>query len=291
MNFGYLKQEIDYELGKIFSDKHGLNTIVYDAMNYSLKNGGKRIRPILFLYTYGLFKDDYKDLIKFSCYIEMIHTYSLIHDDLPCMDNDMLRRGNLSNHLKYSESIALLAGDGLLTESFKNMLEYSIKYGMEYLYASFIIAKSVDCDGMIGGQVADILTKGKGRELTSETLDYINKNKTASFIKACVLAGAYIGGANEEEINKLSKYGHNIGMVFQIIDDILDRTSTADTLGKGINSDERNNKFTYFDLYGIEECKNICENYNNEALKILNSLDRDVSNLVEFTKYMLHRNF
>ena len=259
MNFDYLKQEIDYELGKLFSNKQGLNTIIYDAMNYSLKTGGKRIRPILFLYTYCLFKDNYKELIKFSCYIEMIHTYSLIHDDLPCMDNDMLRRGGLTNHLKYSEAIALLAGDGLLTEAFKNMLEYSIKHGIEYLYASFIIAKSVDCDGMIGGQVVDILTKGKDRELSSETLDYINKNKTASFIKACVLAGAYIGGANEDEIKKLSKYGHCVGMIFQIIDDILDKTSNADTLGKEVNSDKRNNKFTYVDLYGIEKCKEICE--------------------------------
>lgn len=289
MNFDYLKQEIDYELEKLFSDKKGINSIIYDAMNYSLNIGGKRIRPILFLHTYNLFKDNYKDLIKFSCYIEMIHTYSLIHDDLPCMDNDMLRRGRLSNHLEYSEAIALLAGDGLLTEAFKNMLEYSIKNGVGYLYASFIIAKSIDCDGMIGGQVVDIITKNK--ELDGKTLDYINKNKTASFIKACVLAGAYIGGATEEEIKKLSKYGHNIGMVFQIIDDILDRTSSTDTLGKSANSDERNKKYTYVDLYGIEKCKSICEEYNNEALKILESLDRDVSKLVEFTKYMLHRNF
>lgn len=289
MNFDYLKQEIDYELEKLFSDKKGINSIIYDAMNYSLNIGGKRIRPILFLHTYNLFKDNYKDLIKFSCYIEMIHTYSLIHDDLPCMDNDMLRRGRLSNHLEYSEAIALLAGDGLLTEAFKNMLEYSIKNGVGYLYASFIIAKSIDCDGMIGGQVVDIITKNK--ELDGKTLDYINKNKTASFIKACVLAGAYIGGATEEEIKKLSKYGHNIGMVFQIIDDVLDRTSSTDTLGKSANSDERNKKYTYVDLYGIEKCKSICEEYNNEALKILESLDRDVSKLVEFTKYMLHRNF
>ena len=289
MNFDYLKQEVDYEINKIFSEKQGLNKIIYESMNYSLNMGGKRIRPILFLYTYSLFKENYRDLIPFSCYIEMIHTYSLIHDDLPSMDNDMLRRGNLTNHIKFSEAIALLAGDGLLTEAFKSMLEYSIKNGINALYASFIIAKSVDCDGMIGGQVVDIITKG--RELDEETLNYINKNKTASLIKACVLAAAYMGDASDDEINKLSRYGYYIGIVFQIIDDILDKTSDTSTLGKTANSDEKNNKFTYVDLYGIEECKKICEDLNNKALNILNSLDRDVTNLVEFTKFMLNRKF
>ena len=289
MNFEYLKQEVDYEINKLFCDKQGFNKIVYDSMNYSLSIGGKRIRSILFLYTYALFKDNYKDIIPFACYIEMIHTYSLIHDDLPCMDNDMLRRGNLTNHIKFSESIALLAGDGLLTEAFKNMIEYSIKNGISALYATFIIAKSVDCDGMIGGQVVDIITKGKN--LDENTLNYINKNKTAAFIKGCVLAGAYMAEANDEDIMKLSKYGHYIGMVFQIIDDILDKTSDGLTLGKTANSDEHNNKFTYVDLYGIEECKRICEDLNSKALNVLVSLDKDVTNLVEFTKYMLNRNF
>lgn len=289
MDFDNLKQEIDFEIKKLFCDKNGLNKIIYDSMNYSLNMGGKRIRPILFLYTYLLFKDDYKKVIPFSCYIEMIHTYSLIHDDLPSMDNDMLRRGNLTNHIRYNEAIALLAGDGLLTEAFKNMIEYSIKNGINSLYATFIIATSVDCEGMIGGQVVDIITKGK--KIDEDTLIYINKNKTASLIKACVLAGAYMGGADNEEIKKLSKFGYYIGIVFQIIDDILDKTSDSDTLGKSANSDERNEKFTYVDLYGIEKCKKICEDLNERALKILDSLDRDVSNLVEFTKKMLDRKF
>lgn len=289
MNFDYLKQEIDHEINKLFRDKNGLNKVIYESMSYSLNMGGKRIRPILFLYTYLLFKDNYKDVILFSCYIEMIHTYSLIHDDLPSMDNDMLRRGNLTNHIRYSEAIALLAGDGLLTEAFKNMIEYSIKHGINSLYATFIIASSVDCDGMIGGQVVDIVTKGK--KLDEDTLIYINKNKTASLIKACVLAGAYMGGANDDEIKKLSKFGYYIGIIFQIIDDILDKTSGSDILGKSANSDERNNKFTYVDLYGIEKCKKICEDLNDRALNILASLDRDVSNLVKFTKNMLNRKF
>ena len=119
MKFDYLKQEVDYEINNLFSNKEGLNKIIYESMSYSLSIGGKRVRPILFLYTYLLFKDNYKDLIPFACYIEMIHTYSLIHDDLPSMDNDMLRRGNLTNHVKFSESIALLSGDGLLTEALK----------------------------------------------------------------------------------------------------------------------------------------------------------------------------
>lgn len=289
MNFEYLKQEIDYEINKLFCDKQGLNKVIYDSMNYSLSMGGKRIRPILFLYTYSLFKNNYKDLISFACYIEMIHTYSLIHDDLPCMDNDMLRRGNLTNHIKFSEAIALLAGDGLLTEALKNMIEYSIKHGINALYATFIIAKSVDCDGMIGGQVVDVITKG--RNLDEKTLDYINKSKTAALIKGCVLAGAYMAEANDEDIMKLSKYGHYIGMIFQIIDDILDKTADSSTLGKTANSDEHNNKFTYVDLYGIDECKRICEDLNSKALNVLASLDKDVTNLVEFTKYMLNRNF
>lgn len=289
MNFDYLKQEIDYEINKIFCEKQGLNKVIFDAMNYSLNLGGKRIRPILFLYTYSLFKDNYKELIPFSCWIEMIHTYSLIHDDLPSMDNDMLRRGNLTNHMKFSEAIALLAGDGLLTEALKNMIEYSIKHGINALYATFIIAKSIDCDGMIGGQVVDIITKGK--EIDEFTLEYINKNKTASLIKASILSAAYMGEATEEEIKKLSNYGHYIGMVFQLIDDILDRSADTSTLGKTANSDERNNKFTYIDLYGIEECRKICDELNNKALNVLNSLDRDVSDLIEFTNLMLNRKF
>ncbi len=289
MNFEYLKQEIDYEINNLFNNKEGLNKILYESMKYSLSIGGKRIRPILFLYTYLLFKDNYKDIIPFSCYIEMIHTYSLIHDDLPCMDNDMLRRGNLTNHVKFSESIALLAGDGLLTEAFKNMIEYSIKHGINALYATFVVAKSVDCDNMIGGQVVDIITKNKN--LNEYTLNYINKNKTAALIKASVLSAAYLGEAKQEELEKLSEYGHYVGTTFQIIDDILDRTGDTKTLGKTANSDERNNKFTYVDLYGVDECKRICEDLSSKAINILNSIDRDVSNLVEFTKFMLDRKF
>lgn len=289
MNFEYLKQEIDYEINNLFNNKEGLNKVIYESMKYSLSIGGKRIRPILFLYTYSLFKRNYKDIIPFSCYIEMIHTYSLIHDDLPCMDNDILRRGNLTNHVKFSESIALLAGDGLLTEAFKNMIEYSIKHGINALYATFIIAKSIDCDSMIGGQVVDIITKNK--ELNEYTLNYINKNKTTALIKASILSAAYLGEAKADEIQKLSEYGHCVGMTFQIIDDILDKTQDTKTLGKTANSDNRNKKFTYVDLYGVEECRRMCEDLSNKAINILKSIDRDVSNLVDFTKFMLNRKF
>lgn len=283
----YLKQEIEYEINKLFENKNGFNKIIYESMNYSLKMGGKRIRPILFLYTYDLFKNDYKEMIPFSCYIEMIHTYSLIHDDLPCMDNDMLRRGDLTNHIKYSEAIALLAGDGLLTEAFKYMIEFSIRKGINALYATFIIANSIGCDGMIGGQVVDIISSGK--KLDEDTLIYINKNKTAALIKACVLAGAYLGDASDEDIKTLAKFSNYIGIVFQIIDDVLDKTSDFKTLGKSSKSDERNNKFTYVDLYGIDKCRSICEDLTNKALNELNYLNRDVSKLVEFTKFMLNR--
>ncbi len=289
MKFDYLKQEVDYEINNLFSNKEGLNKIIYESMSYSLSIGGKRVRPILFLYTYLLFKDNYRDLIPFACYIEMIHTYSLIHDDLPSMDNDMLRRGNLTNHVKFSESIALLSGDGLLTEALKNMIEFSIRYGMKALYATFVVAKSIDCDGMIGGQVVDIITKNK--ELNEYTLKYINRNKTGALIKASVLSAAYFGDARDEEIVKLSEYAHYIGLTFQIIDDILDKTSDTQTLGKTSNIDNRNKKFTYVDLYGIDECKKICEENTNKAINILNSLDKDVSNLIDFTKYMLNRKF
>lgn len=289
MKFEYLKQEVDYEINNLFLNKEGLNKIVYESMSYSLSIGGKRIRPILFLYTYLLFKENYKDVVPFACYIEMIHTYSLIHDDLPSMDNDMLRRGNLTNHVKFSEAIALLSGDGLLTEAFKNMIEFSIKHGMKALYATFVVAKSIDCDGMIGGQVVDIITKN--RELNEYTLKYINKNKTGALIKASILSAAYLGNASDEEIRKLSEYAHYIGLTFQIIDDILDKTGDTQTLGKTSNSDIRNKKFTYVDLYGIDLCKKICEDNTNKAINILNSLNRDVSDLIDFTKYMLNRKF
>lgn len=229
---------------------------IYDAMKYSLAAGGKRLRPVLLLAACEFAGGDIKNAIPYACAIEYIHTYSLIHDDMPEMDNDDLRRGVPTNHKMFGEAMALLAGDGLLSTAFEAMhkdellyLDDAVKLKRR-IRAAYEISKYAGCRGMVAGQVADI--EAEGKQCSREMLDYIHINKTAALIMASVRAGAHLGGADEEMMESLTNYAENLGLAFQIVDDILDVVGDEATLGKKTGVDLENNKSTYPALYGLE---------------------------------------
>ena len=232
MKFNEMKKEINEFLVAYFSNKGTYNKVIYDSASYSLNIGGKRIRPILMLLTYSMYKENWRDILEFSSAIEMIHTYSLIHDDLPCMDNDDLRRGKPTNHKVYGENIAVLAGDTLLNEAMNLMMKFSLKNGGKSLIASEMIASAAGPEGMIGGQVVDIINEGK--KITEDELKYMHMKKTGALIKVSIVSGAILGEAPEDDITKLEKFGENLGLAFQIKDDILDVIGSTEKLGKNV---------------------------------------------------------
>jgi geranylgeranyl diphosphate synthase type II len=282
-----LKNDIDSWLKKHFNEKGVYNKKIYDAMHYSLQIGGKRIRPLLHCYTYKMYEEEYKNIIPIACAIEMIHTYSLIHDDLPCMDNDDLRRGQPTNHKVFGEAIAVLAGDGLLNEAMSIMFNFCKDKSQNEILACKIISDSAGPEGMIGGQVVDILSEGK--KISYETLCYMHKKKTGALIKSSILSGAVLGNASEDDIEKLCNFGEKLGLAFQIKDDILDVTGDENLIGKNVNSDIDNNKTTFVSTFGLEECKNKCKKLTKDCLNILHSINKDTSKLEEITKFLLYR--
>lgn len=281
-----MKKEAEEYLSGYFKGKSGYDQIIYEAMSYSLNIGGKRIRPLLMLLTYSLYKENYKDIIPIAGALEMIHTYSLIHDDLPAMDNDDLRRGNPTNHKVYGEAMAVLAGDGLLNQAMNIMFDYAEKNPSSIKACSYI-SHMASCDGMIGGQVVDIISEGKS--ISEQQLKYMHSKKTGALIKAAVLSGAYLADAPEEDISKLKSYGDKLGLTFQIIDDILDVEGDTKILGKKTNSDSLNNKTTFVTLYGIAECKSISLRLTKECEDILRSINKDTAALINLTKTLLNR--
>lgn len=288
MKVNKLKQEINLWFEEYFSGKNDYNKTLYEAMNYSVKVGGKRIRPIILLTTYSMYKDDYKSVMPIAAAMEMIHTYSLIHDDLPCMDNDDLRRGEPTNHKVHGEAVAILAGDGLLNEAMNIMFANSAKSPL-HLKACTEISKASGAEGMIGGQIVDIESENK--KISIERLRYMHSKKTGALIKASIKAGAILGNACESDIDKLSLYGEKIGLAFQIKDDILDITGDIKKLGKKIHSDDSNNKTTFISEFGIEECISRCKKLTNECYEILDNIDRDTSFLKDITKFLLEREY
>lgn len=224
--------------------------VMLDAMAYSLRNGGKRIRPVLTLEFCRVCGGDYKAAIPFALGVEMIHTYSLIHDDLPCMDNDDMRRGKPSSHKVYGEANALLAGDGLLTLAFETVLSADISADKKAL-AALELAKAAGVSGMIGGQVMDLANEG--RSVTLDEIKATDRLKTGEMIRVAAVMGCIAAGAGSEMIAAAEKYCENIGLAFQIVDDILDVTSDDATLGKPVGSDSENEKSTYVSHLGIEK--------------------------------------
>lgn len=265
---------INAKLSELLYDVSDGQDYIREAMNYSLSNGGKRIRPILVLEFCRVCGGNIEDAINLACAVEMIHTYSLIHDDLPCMDNDDFRRGKPSCHKAYGEEYALLAGDGLLTLAFETALKSKNIKAENLINAVRILAYFAGIAGMVGGQVLDL--QSEKATPTLERLQSIDRLKTGALIKASVLLGCY--AANETDNKKIAaaeKYADCIGMAFQIVDDILDVTSSSEMLGKPVGSDEKNSKMTYVSFMGIENSVKTVDELTAEAIASLENFDSD----------------
>lgn len=259
------------------------------AMKYSLLSGGKRIRPILLLEFYALCGGMGGSALNFAAALEMIHTYSLIHDDLPCMDNDDMRRGRPSCHKAFGEDTALLAGDALLTLAFKTAAETDGIPADRVLKAIAVLAENAGISGMVGGQVEDLAFEKSGATLDELRGMYLKK--TSCLLSAGAVCGSILAGADDEELKYAAEYAEKLGLAFQIIDDILDCTSDAKTLGKPIGSDEKNGKTTYVTLLGIDGAKAEAEQLSNEALTALCKIKGDNAALRELTADLLDRKF
>ena len=258
---------INDELKKYIKvDKNAPEKLLRESMNYSLLAGGKRLRPILMINSYKLFKDDIEKCMPYAVAIEMIHNFSLIHDDLPCIDNDNFRHSKPTNHKVYGDSTALLAGDALLNMAYIVMSEALKKDNTKYGIDAFLeISKATD--KMILGEYVDVDSEQK--DISMETLRYMHKNKTGALIEASVKVGAILSGADYEEIEKLSKYANNIGLAFQIKDDILSEIGNEDELGKPVGNDKIKKKSTYITKCGLERSKVILKDLITEAKEII----------------------
>lgn len=262
---------------------------IVEAMRYSALDGGKRIRPALMLMFYKLCGGTSDNAVNFATALEMIHTYSLIHDDLPCMDNDDMRRGKPSCHKAFSENIALLAGDALLTEAFglaaktKNIAEYRI------IESFAILAECAGVNGMIGGQVIDLENNGNVNSL--ETLTEMYNLKTGALIVAAVKIGTILGGGTHKQVVAGEKFAKNLGLAFQIIDDILDATGDEAELGKPINSDAKNGKYTFVTALGVEACREKAKELTKEAKEALFAYEGDKKEILALTEQLLNRTY
>jgi len=283
----YLKSQADFINSYLESQlKEGVPQKLFDAMNYSLNAGGKRIRPVLMIESAkvcGLEKSEI--IIDIAVAIEMIHTYSLIHDDLPSMDNDDLRRGKPTCHKVFGEAIAILSGDGLLTYAFEKISSVKNIKSEKLLKVINILSHNTGIYGMVAGQAADILAE---KEKSFNDIKFIHENKTAKFIMACCQIGAVLADAEEKEENALKNYGYNIGMAFQIWDDILDEIGDTEKLGKTAGKDRENNKLTYVSIYGIEKSKEIAKSHIKEALKSVEIFENRKI-LEEIAKFIINR--
>ena len=264
------QEEINAILSRYLPEEKGEERLLFEAMNYSVRVGGKRIRPMLLLETYKMFGGTGAGADSFAVALELIHTYSLVHDDLPAMDNDMYRRGNLTTHAKYGHAMGVLAGDGLLNYAFEVMSDAVVAGSIPEAKAMAIIAKKAGVTGMIAGQVVDVMNTGT--PLSKELLDYINERKTSALICAALMAGAALAGATEEDLQMLEKVGIYVGLAFQIKDDILDVTGDETKLGKPVHSDEKNEKNTYVTLIGIEKAEETVRIYSEKAVELLDAL-------------------
>lgn len=273
--------EIERILQEWLPEEKGCQKTVLEAMNYSVTAGGKRLRPMLLMETFRLFGGEGKLAEPFMAAIEMLHTYSLVHDDLPSMDNDEYRRGRKTTHVMYGEAMAILAGDGLLNYSFETALKAFDMIGdtdKAAMYARVagalrVFARKAGVYGMIGGQTADIEAEDNPECVSRELLLFIHEHKTAALIESAMMVGAILAGAGEEQVRKVEKTAYNIGIAFQIQDDILDVTSNMEVLGKPVGSDEKNHKKTYVSLAGLEQSRRDVARMSQEAVGLLRSFE------------------
>lgn len=296
--------EVEQIILSYMPKEEGYAKTVLSAMNYTMTAGGKRLRPMLMLETYRMFGGDQKVIEPFMAAMEMIHTYSLIHDDLPALDNDDYRRGRKTAHIVYGEDMAILAGDALLNYAYETAAkaydllkeETSAEKPDPVLYAARldrimkayqVLAHKPGIYGMIGGQTADVELTGK--ILSEEELDYIYKNKTGALIEASMMIGAILAGAKEEEVMQVEQLAGIVGYAFQIQDDILDIEGSAEELGKPLHSDEENGKVTYVTIHGIETAKQDVERMTEEAVRVLDGLKAEDSFLRELILSLITR--
>ena len=257
---------------KYLPDEEGFAVNMAQAMNYSMLAGGKRLRPLLMEETYRLFGGEEKVIEPFMVGMEMIHTHSLIHDDLPAIDNDDYRRGRLTTHKVYGEAMGVLSGAALLNYAYEVMLQaFALtKESERVVKALTLMANKTGIYGMLGGQSVDV--ENDGKPLTKEMLDYIYRNKTSALIEAAMMTGAILAGAGEQEVEIIGEAAGKIGLAFQIQDDILDVISTEEELGKPVHSDEKNNKVTYVSLFGIQEASGQVKRLSEEAVSLIRGL-------------------
>ena len=283
-------QEIEAVLQQYLPQQKGYQKLIMEAMAYSLLAGGKRLRLMMMQETFKLFGGTSKVIEPFMAAIEMIHTYSLVHDDLPAMDNDEYRRGRKTTWVVYGEDMAILTGDALLNYAFETAVKaFTIEPEESLLIgrAIGVLGEKSGIYGMIGGQVIDV--KNSGNAIEKEVLDKIHELKTSALIEASMMIGAILGGASEEEVRKVEMIAKNVGLAFQIQDDILDVTSTEEVLGKPVHSDEKNEKTTYVTLFGVEGASKIVEEKSNDAIEILHSLSGKNDYLEQLLVQLIHR--
>ena len=272
--------------------EEGFQKTIFMAMNYSFQAGGKRLRPLLMQETYRLFGGTGKVVEPFMAAIEMIHTYSLVHDDLPAMDNDEYRRGKKTTHAVYGEAMGILAGDALLNLAYETAAK---AFDMEVTDARVaraftVLAKKAGVYGMVGGQVVDVESeKSDDRPITREKLDFIYRLKTGALIESSMMIGAILAGASSDEVSRVEQIAAKLGLAFQIQDDVLDVTSTLEVLGKPVGSDEKNNKATYVTFEGLDKAVSDVERISKEAEEQLDDLGYDDAFLKELFEYLIHR--
>lgn len=279
--------EVNKALDKFNEEKDNPQNTIYKAMNYSLHAGGKRVRPVIMLAVAELMGASRESVMPFACAVEMIHTYSLIHDDLPCMDDDDLRRGKPTNHKVFGEAMAVLAGDALLNKAFEVILKNSQVSPNMTLAAMSEIASAAGTEGMIGGQVIDIESEGK--TIDAVTLMTLHLHKTAALIMTSARVGALLGGGGREDLNAMEEFTRYLGIAFQIKDDILDVIGNEDSLGKKVGVDAEREKSTFVSIYGIEQSQNMLNDYTQKAINTLLPYGEKAEFLIELSKFLLER--
>lgn len=295
MNFkDELNQKVEDIEKMIFSKlpkEEGPQKTVIQAMRYSVMAGGKRLRPLLMQESYRLFGKEDSKVYPFMAALEYIHNYSLVHDDLPAMDNDEYRRGQKTTHVVYGEDLAILAGDALLNYAFETIAEGMAEYPLDsdMIRAFRIFAKKAGIFGMVGGQSVDVINENNNSEMNMDDILFIHENKTAALIECALMCGAALAGANDEQISQMEKVGSNIGLAFQIQDDILDATGSFEELGKPIGSDAKNQKATYLSLQGMEKSVDDVKRLSKEAVDILGQMPNRNEFLEELVMSLVER--
>lgn len=285
-------EHINKVLEKFLPAEEGQQRIIFEAMNYSVRAGGKRLRPILMEETYHMFGGSSAVIEPFMAAIEMIHTYSLVHDDLPAMDNDEYRRGKKTTHAVYGEAMGILAGDALLNLAYETAAKaFDMEVTDTRVARAFaVLAKKAGVYGMVGGQVVDVESeKSDDCPITREKLDFIYRLKTGALIESSMMIGAILAGASSDEVSCVEQIVAKLGLAFQIQDDVLDVTSTLEVLGKPVGSDEKNNKATYVTFEGLDKAVSDVERISKEAEEQLDDLGYDDAFLKELFEYLIHR--